>query len=256
MPDKDLGSGQCSIADITVASQDRILINNASNESVQLYNTRTDELMTEIQLDAVAENICMYGSVMAAVGKRKVKQVQLIKIKDDTLTLDRVLDINNDALGITSCGNCLVVSYISEPWLEMISPEEGGAVKCLVDNTEAAQHFKFPNYLTSSKSGFIYVSDSGTDTIIKLDLSLNVLQTFSNTPLHTPYGIALVSEDQMIVCSTGSMRFLLLRLDTGRMSSILGNQSIIPYHISFCQERKRIYLASGVTSSINVFAIE
>ena len=256
LSDIELGSEQCSIADITVASKNRLLINNISKESVQLYNSKTGELMTEIQLNGVAENICMYGSEKAAVGMRKKKKVQLIEIKEDTLTLDRELDVNKDVLGITSSDDRLVVSYSSEPWLEVISPEEEGKVECMLDNTEAAQYFKFPNYLTSSKSGYIYVSDSGTDTIIKLNRKLQVLQTFTGTQLHTPYGIALVGRDQLIVCNGGTRNFVLLRLDTGDMSIILENHNIIPYHISFCHERKCIYLASGVTTSINVFEMD
>jgi len=179
----------------------------------------------------------------------------MLQLKDAKITMEGVLDVAECVYGITSRGDHLVVSYNSYPWLEVISTE--GRVIDQFCNPGTAEHFQYPDCLTTTDDGFIFVSDCKTNIVTKLDGRLNVLQIFNSPLLRYPRGITAASKNQLLVCSRKAQSIVLLRPSTGDMSSILGQKDgiILPWSLSKCFKEKYILVASMYTSEIQIYTI-
>ena len=183
-------------------------------------------------------------------------KVQMINIQGQSITLGKVLTLNYDPWGVSTCGESdLVVSYQTAPWLEVISTE--GKVFHHFHQIEKTSHFKYPNFLTTSVDGYIYVSDWGTNKITKLDSSLQMLQIFSSSQLSSPQGIISISPDQLMVCSQTNDRIVILNSSTGKTSSLLWKQDGIkfPNSLGYSPEQKLMYVCRDITDRLKVYKI-
>jgi len=235
---------------VIVTSINRILITTVHRLQlskkiyrVELYDSRTGDRLDQVHVDHLPESICMHKSGIAAVTIRPDK-VKFINVKNNKITLGKELKVKPGVSGITNSGDNLAVSYDKRPWLEVISTE--GKVLHQFKENGKGQHFKRPDFLTSTNDGCIYVSDWRTDTITKLDGRLNLLQTFTTNLLHYPRVITAVCDDQLIVCTRWFSSIDLLRLSTGKMSRLLGKEDglCLPRSVSYCHESKTIYVGS------------
>ena len=212
-------------------------------------------MLSQVQLQYAPWSMCLTDRNTAAVSMMGEK-IQMIQVKDNTLTLGKVLTVSEDIWGITSCRNFLVVSYSKTPWLEAVSMD--GKVLKQFDKRGESQHFNIPNFMYTSPDGSIFISDHGTNTITKVNESLNLLQTFTSPLLEVPLGITAVTEDQILVCSKKNRSIVLLRPSTNTMSTLLGKDDGIVDHesLAYCPYQMKVYVApSFFTPTINVYQI-
>jgi len=250
-PDIQLPGGKCYISDLEVVSPDMLLVSNQSKRCVQLLDCLNGKVVSEVQLQGGPHRLCLTDRNTAAVevGDRTI---QMIKVKDKTLTKGKELTVSGTIYGLTSSRNSLVVSHNSQPWLEVISMD--GKVLHQFDKSGKSQHFKYPDFMCTTPGGSVFISDNGTHTITKVDGQLNLLQTFTSPLLQRPWGITAVTEDQILVCSLGNNSLVLLQPSTNTMSTLLGKDEVIkcPYSLTYCPDQKKIYIASIFTDTINV----
>ena len=253
-PDLQVAGGKCSISDMTVVSPDTLLVSNCTKKCVQLMDSRQGQVLSQVQLQDKPWRMCLTDRNTAAVTMGE-KKIQMIQVKDNTLTLGKVLTVSENILGITSSRNSLVVSYGKTPWLEVVSMD--GKVLKQFDKRGKSQHFKFPVFMCPTPDGSIFISDSCTNTITKLDESLNILQTFTSPLLYDPCGITAVTDDQILVCSRDNNSLLLLQPSTNTMSTLLGIDDGIwgPYSLAYCPDQKKVYIASWFTYTIKVYQL-
>ena len=245
--------------DLAVVSPDMLLVSNRSKQCVQLLDCLKGKVMSELQLQNCPWRICLTDRNTAAVQVGD-KKIQLIKVKDKTLTNGRELTVSEDIRGLTSCRNslALVVSYangyVSGPWLEVISMY-GGTVLHQFDKSGKSQHFKHPSFMCTTPGGSVFISDWGTHTITKVDAQLNLLQTFTSPLLEDPRGITAVTEDQILVCSSRNDSLVLLQPSTNTMSTLLGKDDGIedPLSLTYCPDQKKVYIASRYTDTFKVY---
>ena len=255
-PDIQLPGWGCEIQDLAVVSPDMLLvcINNLDEQCVQLLDCLKGKVVSEVQLQDWPWKICLTDRNTAAVNVGD-RTIQMIKVKDKTLTKGRELTVSGVTLGLTSSRNSLVVAYHSQPWLEVISMY--GKVLQQFGKSGKSRHFKFPNFMCTTPGGSVFISDSGTNTITKVDAQLNLLQTFTSPLLQTPYGITAVTEDQILVCSLGNNSLVLLQSSTNTMSTLLEKDDgiEIPYSLTYCPDQKKAYVASALTDTIKVYQV-
>jgi len=253
-PDIQLPGGGCHITDLAVVSPDMLLVSNYSKDCVQLLDCLKGEVVSEVQLQDGPYRICLTEMNTAAVnvGDRKI---QMIKVKDNTLTKDRGLTVSKDVFGLTSSRNSPVVAYQSRPWLEVISMN--GKVLHQLGKSGKSQHFKYPDFMCTTPGGSVFISDRGTHTITKVDAQLNVLQTFTSPLLQSPRGITAVTEDEILVCSNSNHSLVLLQQSTNIMSTLLGEDDGIeyPYSLTYCPDQKKVYVAPLFTATIKVYQV-
>ena len=254
LPDIPVDKEKCIIQDMTVVTTDTLLVANHSKKCVQLVDSRKGGVLSEVQLQDEPGSMCLTGRNTAAVTMTG-KKIQMVQVKDNTLTLGRVLTVSKDIRGITSRGNTLVVSYDSPPWLEVISME--GKILRQFHMTGKTQHFESPFFMCTTPGETILISDIGTGTITKVDESLNILQTFTSPLLKYPRGITAVTEDQILVCSSKNHSILLLQPSTNTMSILLGRDDGIwsIHSMAYCPGQKKVYVANRNTDTIQVYQI-
>jgi len=242
----------CYISDLAVVSPDMLLLSNHTKQCVQLLDCLKWEVMSEVQLQHRPYRICLTDRNTAAV-QVGGKKIQMIKVKDNTLTKARELTVSKDVYGLKSSRNSLVVAYRSQPWLAVISLN--GKVLHQLDKSGKSQHFKDPSFMCTAPGGSMFISDRGTHTITKVDAQLTILQTFTSPLLQDPCGITAVTEDLILVCSNRNNSIVLLQPSTNTMSKLLGNDDEIahPYSLTYCPDQKKVYVPSNFTNTIKVY---
>ena len=240
------------INDIAVVTPDTLLLSNQTEKNVQLIDTRTGRVLSVVSLQGEPGGLCLTRNDQAAVAVEE--KIQMIDVKGQTLTNSTVLNLRYPLSGITKLDDTsFVLSYNVSPWLEVVTAD--GKVSHQFDKNGTTQHFKRPDFLTTSVDNLIYVSDNGTNKITRLDSSLQMLQTLSSPLLSTPHDIISISPDQLLVCSYYNDRIVLLNTRTGKSSIILGNKDEIhsPFSLSYCPEQKKLYVAALCTDKLNVY---
>jgi len=250
-PDIQLPGGMCFIHDLAVVSPGMLLVTNLSRQCVQLLDCLKGEVVSEVKLQHNPYSMCLTDRNTAAVNVGD-RRIQMIKVKDKTLTKGRELNVRKVICGLTSSRNSLVVAYHSSPWLEVISMD--GKVLHQFGKSGKSQHFKDPSFMCTTPGGSVFISDWGTYTITKVDAQLNLLQTFTSPLLQTPLGITAVTEDQILVCNKNDS-LVLLQPSTNTMSTLLGEDDGIkyPYTLTYCPDQKKVYVAPFCTDTIKVY---
>jgi len=255
-PDIQLPGGACYIQDLAVVSPDMLLVSNRIKQCVQLLDCLKGEVVSEVKLQDFPFRLCFTDRNTAAV-KVEDRRIQMIKVKDNTLTKGRELTMSKNMCGLTSSRNSLVVSYGSRPWLAVISLD--GKVLHPLDKSGKSQHFMYPAFMCTTPGGSMFVSDNGTHTITKVDAQLNIIQTFTSPLLQEPCGITAVTEDQILVCSNSNHSIVLLQPSTNTMSTLLGEADGIkwPYSLTYCPDQKKVYVTASHTgtSCIKVYQV-
>jgi len=251
LSDIQFSGKKCSIQDLTVVSPHMLLVSFFSQECVQLLDCLKGEVVAEVQLQRRAHSLCLTDRNTAAV--RVGRKIQMITVKDKTLTKGKEMTVSGDIRGLTSSRNSLVVSYQSPPWVEVISID--GKVLQQFDKAAESQNFKYPVFMCTTPGGSVFLSDSGTNTITKLDDQFNPFQTFNSPLLQVPRGITAVAEDKILVCSKRNHSIVLLQPSTNTMSTLLGKDDGIdnPYSLTYCPDQKKVYVAKYNTYIIRVY---
>jgi len=220
---------------------------------MELVSRQTGKVLSQLGLEVWPWRVCLVGRDRAAVTLGRTQKVQLIKIKGNTLVKDKELKVSDNVYGITTSGDNLVVTYYQQPWLEAISTD--GKVLHQFHSTGKTQHFKSPDFITTSADGTLWVSDQGNNTITKMDARLTILQTFTSPLLQTPRGITAVTEDEILVCSQGNNSLVLLQPSTNTMSTLLGKEDEIerPYSLTYCPQERKVFVSPLESDSIQVF---
>jgi len=252
-PDIQLPEGVCFIYDLAVVSPDMLLVANHYKHCVQLLDCLKG-VVSEVQLQDWPYRMCLTDRNTAAVNMGD-KKIQMIKLKDKTLTKARELTVSERVYGLTSSRNSLVVSYHSSPWLEVISMN--GKVLHQLGKSGKSQHFKCPAFMCTTPGGSVFISDYGTNTITKVDARLNIFQTFTSPLLQSPRGITAVTEDEILVCSRENNSLVLLQPSTNTMSTLLGEDDGIkyPYYLTYCPDQKKVYVGSTYPTTIKVYQV-
>jgi len=244
------------MCDIAYCYRYKVLLAADNKNKLILLDGKTDIVLSEIVLNDKPRFICMVDSHRAATTLAS-KKIQFIKVKDNNLVDETVLDVDVDVMGIAACQNNLVVSCVHPPGVKIIS--KNGAVIHKLDNTTTGRElFKKPRRIAITSDDSIYVTDWGTDEITRLDSSLTILQTFSSDMLKGPHGIIALNRDQLIVCSYDNNSIVQIRPSTNSMMVLLDKQHGLDYPCSlcFCKEQMKLNIAPvGDTTRILVYKL-
>jgi len=245
---------KCNIWDMTIMSSDTLLLANMRQRSVQLVNSMLGRVVSEVIMSNAPHRLCRLSDLLAAISFEF--KVHLIHINGKTVTKGKLFDVNGNVWGISVYSSTsFVVSYNHSPWLEVISVD--GTILHRFDQKQKTNNFQAPYNLTTSSDGLIYASDVVTGTISELNRTLQLLQTFSSPLLKSPRGIISFGLGQLLVCSEGNNRAVLLNTDTGNMSILLDEKDGIraPHSLTYCPEQKKLYVAAKNLSIIQVYQL-
>jgi len=258
LPDLKVCTEPCDIRDIVMVPPNSLLLSNWTKKSIQQVDSRTGSTLSEVSTKPYGPwGICMVGRELAAVSYSRSNKVQLVHVRGGRLTPGTVLDVKADCWGVTPSGDNVVELYHSPPWLEVMSIN--GQVLHQYQDPGAASTFKSPYFLTTSSDGFHYVADFNLYTITKLDSSLKVLQTFSDPQLIGPFGITSVGDGQLLVCSWRNNSIVHVNVNSGKMTTILGEEDgiVSPRSLAYCPQQSKLFVCTEYkTDSIQVYQMD
>jgi len=213
--------------------------------------------VSSVCLPSWPERVCLLHDGLAAVTQLGKQQIQFIRVNGDTLSLDKFIKVKGLVIGISPCDSHLVVTYDEPGRVETLTVD--GRVIDEMDNKKAGkQVFKYPYYIVISSSGNIFVSDSGTCTIIQMDRTLHITRTFTSPMLKQPQGIVSVSTDQLLVADQEGNSIVVLNPTNGTVTPLLGRADGLqkPKAMAWCPASKKLYVGSNnFQSTLSVFKV-
>ncbi|XP_052782126.1 uncharacterized protein LOC128218489 [Mya arenaria] len=248
-------TSDCFLTSAALLPGNRLLLVDCANYSLKLVDTENNQLVSKVKLTDEPWDLCLLPGDRAAVTLRGKKKIQFLSTQGN-VTLQDVVKIDGQCFGIDFCDGKLIVSF---PWEIVLMDMKGKVKKSVGTDSSGKPLFMFPEYLTVTRKGHtppaIYVSDRGTNTITKLSISLDVLETYTDSILQSPRGLAVVGDNQLLVCYSNNI--LLLDTLTGKITQLLGKEEGIqwPNSVAYCQKQKMVFIAccSGLNNSVKVF---
>ncbi|XP_052780363.1 uncharacterized protein LOC128217321 [Mya arenaria] len=237
---------ECWLTNVTLLTGDRLILVDHNNCSLKLVVTKNNKLVSKAKLPGEPWDLCLLPGNRAAVTLPGLKKIQFVSTQGN-LTLQDVVKVDGVCHGIDFCDDNLLVSFTTPG--KVVLMDMKGKVKKSVDKDSSGKPlFQFPSYLTVTRESqtppVIYVSDRGTNTITKLSISLEVLQTYQDPILIIPYGLVPVGDNQLLVCVSFSHNILLLDTLTGKITQLLGKEDGIerPHSVAYCSPKKMFFV--------------
>ncbi|XP_052782949.1 uncharacterized protein LOC128219175 [Mya arenaria] len=220
---------------------DRLLLADNYNDTVKLVDLNTSSLVAEVSVTKELWDMCLLLWDWVAICS--TGSIQFLDTRGQ-LSLRHTIKVDGECHGVGYDDNNLFVSYCGGKVEKM--DMEGKVLKKVSKGWFSNSPFKKPFYLTVVSEGpskAIYVSDHGTDTITKLDMNLNILQTFQDPALRDPRGITVVG-NQLIICCRESSHIKCLDLLSGHMTQLLGKKDGIasPRNVTYSQQHNKMYV--------------
>ncbi|XP_052780372.1 uncharacterized protein LOC128217328 [Mya arenaria] len=233
---------ECCLTNMTLLTGDRLILVDHMNCSLKLVDTKNNKLVSQVKLPSKPWDLCHLPGDMAAVTLPWMKKIQFVSIQGN-VTLQDVVKVDGECRGIDFCDDNLIVSFTNPPKVVLMNMK--GKVKKSVDRDSSGKPlFSCPLYLTVTRESqthpVIFVSNRFTNTITKLSISLEVLQSYQDPTLEYPRDLAAIGDNQLLVCGEGSNNILLLETLTGKITQLLGIEG--PYSVAYCSLRKMLFV--------------
>ncbi|XP_052779340.1 uncharacterized protein LOC128216726 [Mya arenaria] len=235
----------CWLSSVAHLTGDRLLLVDRANYSLKLVDSENNKLVSEVNLPGQPWDLCLLPGDRAAVTLPQVDKIQFVSTQGN-VTLQRAVNVARCCCGIDVCDDNLIVSFANPGYVVLMDMK--GKVKKSVDkDTSGKPLFEYPEYLTVtrvSQTPVIFISDWGTNTISRLSISLEVVQTYQDPILDSPRCLAALGDNQLLVCGRDSNNILLLDTLTGEITQQLGKKEGIemPYSVAYCSLRKMMFV--------------
>ncbi|XP_052781949.1 uncharacterized protein LOC128218343 [Mya arenaria] len=236
----------CWLTSMALIPGDRLLLTDCDNYSLKLVDTENKKLVSHVILPGKPCDLCLLPGDRAAVTLPDLNKIQFVSTQGN-VTLQDVVEVDGECRGIDFCDDNLIVSY-DDPCKVVLMDMKGNVKKSVDKDSSGNPLFIYPEHLTGTRGSqtppAIYVSDWDTNTITKLSISLEVLQTYHDPILKSPHGLTAVGDNQLLVCGKGNNNILLLDTLTGKITQLLGKEAGIecPFSVAYCPLRKMLFV--------------
>ncbi|XP_052781986.1 uncharacterized protein LOC128218368 [Mya arenaria] len=238
---KSADTSDCFLTSVAILSRNRLLLADFHNCSVKLVDTTTTKMVSQMKLPSPRWDLCLLPGDRAVVTLLWEGKIQFLSTQGN-ITLQDVVKVDGRCHGIDFCDDNLIVSFTS-PGKVVLMDMKGKVKKSADKDSSGKPLFQNPEHLTVTKESqthpVIYVTDVGTSIIIKLSISLEVLNTYQDPILEYPRGLAPVGDNQLLVCGRYSNNILLLDTLTGKITQLLGKKAGIerPCSVAYCHKK-------------------
>ncbi|XP_052781796.1 uncharacterized protein LOC128218228 [Mya arenaria] len=237
----------CFLTSVSLLPGDRLLLSDYDNRSLKLVDTMNNKLVSQVTLPGNPWDLCLLPGDRAVVTMPCLKKIQFVSTQQK-VTLQDVVKVDVECFGIDFCDDNLIVSS-TNPGKVVLMDMKGKVKKSVDSDSSGKPLFQYPNYLTVTReSQTLYVSDQGTNTITKMSILLEVLQSYQDPILKYPRGLTAVGDNQLLVCGSGSYNILLLDALTGSITQLLEIEEgkEMPYIVAYCPLRKMMFVTSSM----------
>ena len=245
----------CSVGDMVVLSTCNILLTDWNNESLKIVDVQTGRMLSVVQLLSSPDSLCLLPGNRAAVTLIKKKEIQIIDVSADQLTLRNSVNVKGRCCGLANMNDTFIVGFMN-PGCVAIVNFEGKRLKSVSKDNTGKLLFSCPRFIcvaTEKNVSFIYVSDRFTNTIARLSEELDVLQTIKSPNEYEPFGVAATGGGQLLRREWHvKEKPRLCVLDTNTMVSTVlledeveGTVLLFIGRVAICPRLGRVYFNTG-----------
>ncbi|WAR08812.1 hypothetical protein MAR_018770 [Mya arenaria] len=236
----------CRLSNILLLPGNSLLLADHDNKNVKLIDLWTNNLMSCVSMPVQPMGMCVLPEHQVAVClpiTGTAGRIQFLGVLGK-LSLNRSIEVTGGCRGIGYLENRLIVSFMSGK--VCIMTMSGKVIKMIGRNNSGQSIFVYPLHLTvvsEGQKGVIYASDSAMHTITKLDMDLNILQTFEDPALRGPRGITAVG-NQLLICGLYSNNIMSLDLQSSQMTQLLRKKDGVqkPMSVCYSQQQNKLYV--------------
>ncbi|XP_052774709.1 uncharacterized protein LOC128213196 isoform X1 [Mya arenaria] len=253
----------CFISSMLLLPMNMLLLADWHNDTLKLVDLQTSSMVSHVSVPGKPWGMCLLPGDRVAVTMETI--IQFLETKGQ-LTLSDSIKVDDDCRGIAHHDGSLIVSYFSGK-LQILNMK-GGVIRKTEKYMNGQQVLVSPFHLIvarASQTAFVYVSDIEMNTITKLDMNLNFLQTFRDPALKGPMGISVFA-NQLIICCVKRNNIICINLSSGKMSQLHVEDDVIPdpEYCVYSPLQKKLYVtfnkhghANHAENSVKVYnAIE
>ncbi|XP_052248814.1 uncharacterized protein LOC127856561 isoform X1 [Dreissena polymorpha] len=194
----------CSIRDICVLPSGEVLVLDDENRNVKLLNQHY-QLVSHCSVSGEPRFMCQITSseVGVTISGISCKGVQFIKVNNNQLVKDRMLEFQHCCFGIAFHQEDLFVTSGTELYNYSLSGKLGS--KLHEDNSNTLTVWSCAVSPTGDK---LYVTNHSQNKLLTLARDGSVLSIFVDDELESPACVHVTSEDKVLVCGRGSHTIL------------------------------------------------
>ncbi|XP_046584608.1 protein wech-like [Haliotis rubra] len=245
----DVGGGYpIDVTVLEVNGTDTVVVTDYYNNSVKSFYTRNSQTgHSKLSLGGRPWGITRPKHNQVAVTVPDTSQIVTVEVNPDLVLLSTITT-SKQYLGITSLTPSTLAAGSRSPPCVDILDMSGHVLKSVCSGHRGGDILKYPNYLCTTRTGNILVSDWGTKCVVCLtpegDVVFNYRPT-GDTALKDPRGITSSSTDDILVADNSLHRVTHLTESGQFVRNILTSQDGVMYPRGLCVGgRGRMYLCT------------
>ncbi|XP_053402777.1 uncharacterized protein LOC128558034 [Mercenaria mercenaria] len=231
----------CWITGILAIAPDTLVCTDHNNNTVKQIDTKSDTITSELKLTAGPWDITYVSYDQLAVTVTDEKKICFLSFRSG-LSKTCGIAVNGKCYGIAYSNDRLVVSYFAPPKVEILSLD-GKVIQRIDTDSSGKALFQYPRYVAVDRDGnCIYVSDYSAPSVTKVTTSGKILDTYKDTKLLHPDGIAVYSDGSVLVCNPVNDNLHLLSSENKKIKTVL-NKTERPQALCFNRESDSLFLS-------------
>lgn len=235
------------ITGCAVLSRDLVIVSDYNNNRVKILDVKNSFVLSRIVLQTSPKDLSLVSTELVAVTLPAIDTVQFITLEGYPPVLDivsRSFKVNGYCNGIAYNDDKFFVSFVSPAKVDILS-FEGEVLQTLSTDQHGLPLFKNPQYIVVYH-GMLYVSDSHTNSVIKMSPSGHVINTYQNEALGNPQGLTVNEEGNIFVCGQDTHNIHVMSSDCRKLSICLDKNDGIswPHVIGYCRTSNTVYISS------------
>ncbi|XP_052805935.1 E3 ubiquitin-protein ligase TRIM71-like [Mya arenaria] len=243
----------CYLSSMLRLSESGMLIVDCNNCTVKMVDMHTNNLVSQISVPGQPWDICHLSGYTVAVTMFNLG-IQLLETRGQ-LVLGNRIELDGECRGIAYHENRLIVSFYDGK--VAVLDMNGHVIRVIGRDDNGKKLFERPVYLSvvcEGSTAFIYVSDMSRNTITKLGMNLDIINTFQDPALKSPRCITVFG-DQLLISVYGSGSIMILDLSTGHMAQLMGEKEGIrnPLSVHHLPQYRKILVTEYSNNSVKVF---
>ncbi|XP_046558921.1 uncharacterized protein LOC124267967 [Haliotis rubra] len=242
---------------VVVGGRDTVVVTDYNNKSVKSFYTSNNQPgHSKLLLDGDPYGITKLTHDQVAVTVSDTKQIVTIKVKPDLELLTTITTIKQYG-GITSLTpSTLAASSWSPPCVDILDMT-GNVLRSISPLHKGNNILQYPDFLSTTRTGNILVSDSGTKCVVCLTPEGDVVFSYSptgDTALEVPQGITSTSTGDILVTDFNLHRVIHLTESGQFVQNLLTSKDCIQNPRGLCIDERgwlRVCLSTGVIQTFS-----
>lgn len=253
----------CDITGCTVLEDGRIVLVDMYNESLKLFGTDRN-LAAHSKLSAEPWDITVVSSDQVVISLPREKKLQFFQVGNAHLNprhkIGPTLTKSSQFYGVEYYQDKFYVTCPKDdPPCMKILDMQGKEICTITSSPQERNLFTDPLYLTISQDGkVVYISDSGNNTTVCLELSgERRVKTFADPENNPMGGLVIQTDGNLYVCGFKTGSVMNLTRDCMFVNNLIGKESGLknPQAICYIPMQHQLLVTMQKSDSVKVFQL-